>query len=164
MVLHTWTNISICNCHSLIPCYHQNSKGNVKHILFQQKWLSIYPFVVYLPIRIWYTHPLLCTFASSAFRSWSNDHKQNSWAHFPNSLNPTDFFLFSLLLAAHTYLSLFLHPYFLLNFFSLILKLLVKSLVLFIYVSFYFLFPFLSTHICVQHFRVLVYFSYLFLS
>jgi len=23
----------------LIPCYHQNSKGNVKHILFQHKGL-----------------------------------------------------------------------------------------------------------------------------
>ena len=36
MVLHTWTNISIPNWHFLIPCYHQNSKGNGKHILFQQ--------------------------------------------------------------------------------------------------------------------------------
>jgi len=36
MVLHTWTNISISNWHFLIPCYHQNSKGNVKHILFEQ--------------------------------------------------------------------------------------------------------------------------------
>jgi len=36
MVLHTWTNISISNWQFLIPCYHQNSKGNVKHILFQQ--------------------------------------------------------------------------------------------------------------------------------
>jgi len=35
MVLHTWTNISISNWQFLIPCYHQNSKGNVKHILFQ---------------------------------------------------------------------------------------------------------------------------------
>jgi hypothetical protein len=34
MVLHTWTNISISDWHFLIPCYHQNSKGNVKHILF----------------------------------------------------------------------------------------------------------------------------------
>jgi len=37
MVLHTWTNISISNWQFLIPCYHQNSKGNVKHILFQQR-------------------------------------------------------------------------------------------------------------------------------
>jgi len=36
MVLHTWTNISISNWQFLIPCYHQNLKGNVKHILFQQ--------------------------------------------------------------------------------------------------------------------------------
>ena len=36
MVLHAWTNISISNWHILIPCYHQNSKGNVKHTLFQQ--------------------------------------------------------------------------------------------------------------------------------
>ena len=35
MVSYTWTNISISNWHFLIPCYHQNSKGNgnVKHIL-----------------------------------------------------------------------------------------------------------------------------------
>jgi len=32
MILHTWTNISISNWHILIPCYHQNSKDNVKHI------------------------------------------------------------------------------------------------------------------------------------
>ena len=25
----------------VIPCYHQNSKGNVKHILFQQSWFEI---------------------------------------------------------------------------------------------------------------------------
>ena len=37
IVLHTWTNISISSWHFLIPCHHQNSKGNVKHILFQQK-------------------------------------------------------------------------------------------------------------------------------
>jgi len=36
LVLHTWTNIRIFNWQFLIPCYHQNSKGNVKHILFQQ--------------------------------------------------------------------------------------------------------------------------------
>jgi len=36
MVLHTWTNISISNWQFLIPCYHQNSNGNVKHILFKQ--------------------------------------------------------------------------------------------------------------------------------
>ena len=36
MVLHTWTNISISNWQFLIPCYHQNLKDNVKHILFQQ--------------------------------------------------------------------------------------------------------------------------------
>jgi len=36
LVLHTWTNISIFNWHFLIHCYHQNLKGNVKHILFQQ--------------------------------------------------------------------------------------------------------------------------------
>jgi len=29
MVLYTWTNISISNWQFLIPCYHQNSKGNV---------------------------------------------------------------------------------------------------------------------------------------
>jgi len=29
MVLYTWTNISISNWRFLIPCYHQNSKGNV---------------------------------------------------------------------------------------------------------------------------------------
>jgi len=40
MVLHTWTNISISNWQFLIPCYHQNSKGNVKHILFQQVLLE----------------------------------------------------------------------------------------------------------------------------
>jgi len=34
MVLHTWTNISISNWQFF--CHHQNSKGNVKHILFQQ--------------------------------------------------------------------------------------------------------------------------------
>ena len=34
MVLQTWTNISISNWQFLIPCYHQNSKGHVKHILF----------------------------------------------------------------------------------------------------------------------------------
>jgi len=47
MVLHTWTNISISNWQFLILCYHQNSKGNVKHILFQQwrfwwKWRRWY--------------------------------------------------------------------------------------------------------------------------
>ena len=35
LFLHTWTNISISNWQFLIPCYHQNLKGNVKHILFQ---------------------------------------------------------------------------------------------------------------------------------
>ena len=45
MVLHTWTNISISNWQFLIPCYHQNSKGNVKQILLQhnshnQVWLD----------------------------------------------------------------------------------------------------------------------------
>ena len=37
MVLHTWTNISISDWQFLIPCYHKNLKGNVKHILFQQR-------------------------------------------------------------------------------------------------------------------------------
>ena len=36
LIMYTWTNISISNWQFLIPCYHQNSKGNVKHILFQQ--------------------------------------------------------------------------------------------------------------------------------
>jgi len=36
MVLHTWTNISISNWQFLIPCYDQNLKVYVKHILFQQ--------------------------------------------------------------------------------------------------------------------------------
>ena len=35
MVLHTWTNISISSWKFLIPCYHQNFKVYVKHILFQ---------------------------------------------------------------------------------------------------------------------------------
>ena len=45
MVLYTWTNISISNWQFLIPCYHQNSKGNVKHILFQhyiRSWVHVY--------------------------------------------------------------------------------------------------------------------------
>ena len=45
IVLYTWTNISISNWQFLIPCYHQNSKGNVKHILFQQICHLLCPFV-----------------------------------------------------------------------------------------------------------------------
>ena len=42
MVLHTWTNISISNWQFLIPCYHQNLKGNVKHTLFQQLLATLF--------------------------------------------------------------------------------------------------------------------------
>ena len=45
LVLHTWTNISIFNWQFLILCYHQNSKGNVKHILFQH---SLHIFLINL--------------------------------------------------------------------------------------------------------------------
>jgi len=40
MVLHTWTNINISNWQFLIPCYHQNSKGNLKHKHLKWWWLN----------------------------------------------------------------------------------------------------------------------------
>jgi len=49
MVMYTWTNISISNWQFLIPCYHQNSKGNVKHILFQQGRIRVIVFNVPFP-------------------------------------------------------------------------------------------------------------------
>ena len=45
LVLHTWTNINISNWQFLILCYHQNSKGNVKYILFQHEDLSFDQFL-----------------------------------------------------------------------------------------------------------------------
>jgi len=45
MVLRTWTNISIFNWQFLTPSYHQNLKGNVKHILFQQIYLKLVLFL-----------------------------------------------------------------------------------------------------------------------
>ena len=67
MVLHTWTNINISNWQFLIPCYHQNSKGNVKHILFQQ-W---YPSLFFWSDTIWDSKESL-TFDVDVVWSWWN--------------------------------------------------------------------------------------------
>ena len=61
MVLHTWTNMSISNWHFLIPFYLQNSKGNVKHILFQQS----------PPFWWWQTLVLKCSIAVNLINKWT---------------------------------------------------------------------------------------------
>jgi len=78
MVLHTWTNIIISNWQFLIPCYHQNSKGNVIHILFQQCYepqLTLICSLSPLPmVSIWYSSwlffnhlPKVCDFSLSLY-------------------------------------------------------------------------------------------------